>query len=46
MRGDRLMITVASRQPLNLEKSYFKDKAAFFEEVFGITPEIRDKKEI
>ncbi|MQN01646.1 MAG: HD domain-containing protein [bacterium LCO1.1] len=46
MRGDRLFISVSSKLPLNLEKSYFEDKAAFFTEVFGIRPEIRDKKEI
>ena len=46
MRTDRLLITVASKLPLNLEKNYFKDKAAFFTEVFGIIPEIRDRKEI
>lgn len=46
MRGERLLITVASKMPLNLEKSYFRDKAAFFTEVFGIIPEIRDRKEI
>lgn len=46
MRGDRLLISVESKMPLNLEKSYFREKAAFFTEVFGIIPEIRDRKEI
>lgn len=45
LRNDTLFITVASEQPLNLEKEYFREKGRFFEDVFGIRPQIRDKKE-
>ncbi|MDD6381603.1 MAG: HD domain-containing protein [Lachnospiraceae bacterium] len=45
LRNDTLYITVASEQPLNLEKEYFREKGQFFEVVFGIRPQIRDRKE-
>lgn len=45
LRNDTLYITVSSQQPLNLEKEYFREKGQFFFDIFGIRPEIKDKKE-
>lgn len=36
LRGDELLITVTSREDMSLEGWTFADKAAFFEDVFGI----------
>ena len=42
--GKELVITIDNRADITLEKGLFKNRAAFFEEVFGIKPVIRQKK--
>lgn len=42
-KDERLIITVDTREDITLEKGLFGARAAFFEEVFSIRPEIRRK---
>ena len=45
MIADReLIITVDTKADITLEKGLFTNRAAFFEEVYGIKPVIRQKK--
>lgn len=46
LRDHELKILVASQEDLSLEIGTFRDKAEFFEEVFNVHPEIRQKKKI
>ena len=41
---DELIITVDTKADITLEKGLFNNRAAFFEEVFGIKPVIRQKR--
>jgi exopolyphosphatase/guanosine-5'-triphosphate,3'-diphosphate pyrophosphatase len=41
LKNDQVTITVHSDDDLSLEKQTFKDKAAYFEEVFGLKPILR-----
>ncbi len=42
--NDELIINVDTKADITLEKGLFDNRAAFFEEVFGIRPVIRQKK--
>ncbi len=44
LRGTVLNLTVDTDDDITLEKGSFDDKAAFFEEIFSITPLIKKKK--
>ena len=44
LEDDELIITVDTKADITLEKGLFDNRAAFFEEVFGIRPVIRQKK--
>nr|WP_297769673.1 HD domain-containing protein [uncultured Butyrivibrio sp.] len=44
LEDDELVITVDTKADITLEKGLFNNRAAFFEEVFGIRPVIRQKK--
>lgn len=41
-----LVITTYTREDITLERGLFQNKAAFFEEVYGIKPVLRQNKEI
>jgi exopolyphosphatase/guanosine-5'-triphosphate,3'-diphosphate pyrophosphatase len=43
IKGKELVITIDNRADITLEKGLFTNRAAFFEEVFGIKPVIRQK---
>lgn len=45
LKDQELRVTVTSSEDLSLEIGAFREKAEFFEEVFQIHPEIRQKKE-
>jgi exopolyphosphatase/guanosine-5'-triphosphate,3'-diphosphate pyrophosphatase len=42
LRGDKLHITIESKDSLALEKGMFEEKADFFERVFSIRPELKE----
>ncbi len=42
-KGAELNITVTTRKDISVEKGLFEERAAFFEEVFGIRPVIKQK---
>ena len=44
LRNGRLIIYVKTSEDVSLEKGLMEEKARFFEEVFGVTPEIKVKK--
>ena len=44
VRGKQLVITIVTRDDITLEKELFASKAEFFERVFGLKPEIREKR--
>ena len=44
IKDRELVITIDNRADITLEKGLFSNRAAFFEEVFGIRPVIRQKK--
>ena len=44
LTGDEMIINVDTKADITLEKGLFDNRAAFFEEVFGIRPVIRQKK--
>jgi exopolyphosphatase/guanosine-5'-triphosphate,3'-diphosphate pyrophosphatase len=44
LRGDRLHITIETRDSLALEKGMFEEKADFFERVFSIRPELKEMR--
>lgn len=44
LTGEELIINVDTKADITLEKGLFDNRAAFFEEVFGIRPVIRQKK--
>ena len=46
LKGSQLVLTVDTDEDMTLERGLFPDKAEFFEEVFGIRPEIRMKKRL
>ena len=46
LKGSRLLLNVDTSEDITLEKGLFPDKAEFFAEVFGIVPEIRQKKKL
>lgn len=46
LRNGRLVITVNTAEDISLERSLLKEKAGFFESVFGLIPEIKVKKKI
>jgi len=46
LKGNRLLLSVNTQEDITLEKGLFSSKAEFFEEVFGVRPEIRQKKNI
>ena len=46
LKEDRLVITVTSGADLTLERLTVQERAPFFEEVFNIRPQIRQKKKL
>lgn len=44
VKDDKLYITGDTLNDITLEQGFFKKNAVFFEEVFGIKPELRQKK--
>ena len=44
IKDKELIINIDTREDITLEKGLFGNRAAFFEEVFGIKPVIRQKK--
>ncbi len=44
LKDGNLIITVDTNEDITLEKGMFKEKAAFFEEVFSVCPVIKQKK--
>ncbi len=46
LKEDQLILTVCSDEDLSLEKGFFDRKARFFEEVFSITPVIKQKRSL
>ncbi len=46
LKGNTLALNVDTQEDIDLEKGLFPEKAEFFEEVFGICPEIRQKKKL
>lgn len=44
IKDDTLMITTYAKDDITLEKGLFSRKAAFFEEVYGIKPVLKQKK--
>lgn len=46
LKGNQLILTIETITDISLESGIFSDKAAFFEEVYGIMPVIRLKKKI
>lgn len=45
VRDDRLLLTVDTTEDITLERGLFTAKAKFFEEVFSVVPEIKQKKQ-
>ena len=43
-KNDELLITVDADEEITLEKGFFGRKAFLFEEVFGIRPVLKQKK--
>jgi len=43
VKGSRLMLNIFTDEDITLERGLFDAKAKFFEEVFGLLPEIRQK---
>ena len=43
-RGEELILTVNTSYDITLEKGLFTPRAAFFEEIFSITPVIKQKR--
>ena len=46
VRDGRLVITTGYQGDLALESASFEQKAAFFEEIFGIRPVLRQKRRV
>lgn len=46
LKGSMLQLVIDTQEDITLEKGLFPEKADFFEEVFGIRPEIRQKKRL
>lgn len=44
LKGSELIITANTDEDISLEKSLFKDKADYFEEVYGIKPVLKKKR--
>ena len=44
LKDDEMVISVSSGVDITLEKGLFSNRAAFFEEVFGVRPVIRQRK--
>lgn len=45
LKGNQLMITADTLEDISLEKALFRQKADFFEEMYGIRPVLKRKKE-
>ena len=45
IKGDNLIITTYQKDDITLEKGLFSKKAEFFEEVYGIKPILKQKKD-
>lgn len=46
LKDNKLIITIDSMDDVTLENGLFQNRAAFFEEVFGVKPVIRQKREL
>lgn len=44
LKGNDLLINVRTNEDIALEKGLFREKAEFFEEVFGVKPVLKQKK--
>jgi exopolyphosphatase/guanosine-5'-triphosphate,3'-diphosphate pyrophosphatase len=44
LRDGKLIIYVNTSQDISLEKGVFEEKGRFFEEVFGVLPELKVRK--
>ncbi len=44
LKDNMFVITVKTNEDITLERGLFKEKAEFFEEVFGVTPVLKQKK--
>ena len=45
LKDDELVITAETLEDISLEKALFRQKADFFEEMYGIRPVLKRKKE-
>ncbi|MBP3543245.1 MAG: exopolyphosphatase, partial [Lachnospiraceae bacterium] len=45
LKDDELIITAETMEDISLEKAFFSEKADFFEEMYGIRPVLKQKKE-